>query len=230
MSLHGPKDMPSIVQHRLQLLPHVRPVKQKLRRLHSQWSLKDNKVRVCVNFRDLNKDNAKNDFPLSHIHMLVNNTVSHSLLSFMDGFSGYNQILMALEDMEKTVFIIEWACIVIGLALPSRLMRWLVLMTEFDIQYVTQKSIKGSVFAGHLASLLVSDSGVIDDDFLDEGIVIVTRLPESRIVPAYCYLIDDVEIHDDFTWYYDIYQFLIFDTYPKVATTKDKRAFETIDH
>ena len=69
---------------------------------------KDNKVRVCVNFRDLNKDNAKNEFPLSHIHMLVNNTVSHSLLSFMDGFSGYNQILMALEDMEKTVFIIEW--------------------------------------------------------------------------------------------------------------------------
>ena len=56
-------------------------------------------------------------------------------------------------------------------------MRWLVLMTEFDIQYVTQKSIKGSVFAGHLASLLVSDSGVIDDDFLDEWIVIVTRLP-----------------------------------------------------
>ncbi|RVW25025.1 Transposon Ty3-I Gag-Pol polyprotein [Vitis vinifera] len=69
---------------------------------------KDNKVRVCVNFRDLNKDNPKNDFPLSHIHMLVNSTVGHSLLSFMDGFLGYNQILMALEDMEKTVFIIEW--------------------------------------------------------------------------------------------------------------------------
>ena len=140
MFLHGPKDMPSIVQHRLQLLPHVRPVKQKLRQLHSQWSLKvkeeiqkqfsvrfilvveylewltnvilvpkkDNKVRVCVNFRDFNKDNAKNDFPLSHIHMLVNSIVSHSLLSFMDGFSRYNQILMALENMEKTVFIIEW--------------------------------------------------------------------------------------------------------------------------
>ncbi|KAL6315006.1 hypothetical protein AAG906_030838 [Vitis piasezkii] len=34
-------------------------------------------------------------------------TVGHSMLSFMDGFSGYNQILMALEDMEKTVFITE---------------------------------------------------------------------------------------------------------------------------
>ena len=30
------------------------------------------------------------------------------MLSFMDGFSGYNQILMALEDREKTTFIIEW--------------------------------------------------------------------------------------------------------------------------
>ena len=49
-------------------------------------------------------------------------------------------------------------------------------MIEFDIHYVTQKSIKGSVVADHLASLLVSDSGVIDDDFLNEGIVIVTRL------------------------------------------------------
>ncbi|RVW40341.1 Retrovirus-related Pol polyprotein from transposon 17.6 [Vitis vinifera] len=30
------------------------------------------------------------------------------MLSFMDGFSGYNKILMALEDMEKTTFITEW--------------------------------------------------------------------------------------------------------------------------
>ena len=54
-------------------------------------------------------------------------------------------------------------------------------MIEFDIHYVTQKSIKGSVVADHLASLLVSDSEVIDDDFLDEGIVIVTRLPGWRM-------------------------------------------------
>ena len=46
-------------------------------------------------------------------------------------------------------------------------MRWLVLLTEFDIQYVTQKSIKGSVLVDHLASLPVTDSRVIDDDFQD---------------------------------------------------------------
>ena len=69
---------------------------------------KDGKVRVCVDFRDLNKANPKDDFPFPHIDMLVDNTARHSMLSFMDGFSGYNQIMMALDDMEKTSFIIEW--------------------------------------------------------------------------------------------------------------------------
>ena len=58
-----------------------------------------------VDFRDLNKASPKNDFPLLHIDILVDNTARHALLSFMDGFSGYNQIKMALEDMKKTSFI-----------------------------------------------------------------------------------------------------------------------------
>ena len=40
--------------------------------------------------------------------MLVDSTTGHSMLSFMDGFSRYNHILMALEDMEKTSFITKW--------------------------------------------------------------------------------------------------------------------------
>ena len=44
-------------------------------------------------------------FLLSHIDVLVNNTTGHALLSFMDGFSGYNKIKMAPKDMEKTSFI-----------------------------------------------------------------------------------------------------------------------------
>ena len=49
--------------------------------------------------------------------------------------------------------------------MTGRLMRWLVLMTEFDIQYVTQKSVKGSIVTDHLASLPVSDDRPIDNDF-----------------------------------------------------------------
>ena len=69
---------------------------------------KDGKVRMCVDFWDLNKASPKDDFPLPHIDVLVDNIASHSLLSFMDGFSWYNQIKMAPEDMEKTSFITQW--------------------------------------------------------------------------------------------------------------------------
>ncbi|RVW25754.1 Transposon Ty3-I Gag-Pol polyprotein [Vitis vinifera] len=277
---------------------------------------KDGKVRVCVDFRDLNKASPKDDFPLPHIDMLVDSTAGHSMLSFMDGFSGYSQILMAPEDMEKTSFITEWGtycyrvmpfglknagatyqraattlfhdmmhrdvefrlrlnpkkctfgvtsgkllgymvsergievdpdkiraildmpaprterrksqptvwddqcqraferireyllsppvlapptpgrplllyyqfrrgfgCMLAQLddsgkdraiyylnPLVGRLMRWLVLLTEFDIHYVTQKSIRGSIVADHLASLPVSDARAIDDDFPDEDV------------------------------------------------------------
>ncbi|RVW12583.1 hypothetical protein CK203_106336 [Vitis vinifera] len=47
----------------------------------------DSKVRVCVDFRDLNKASLKDDFPLQHIDMLIDSTTGHSMLSFMDGFS-----------------------------------------------------------------------------------------------------------------------------------------------
>ena len=76
--------------------------------MSSLFPKKDGNVRVYVDFQDLNKANLKDDFPLPHIDMLVNNTAGHSMLSFMDGFFGYSKILMALEDMEKMSFIAEW--------------------------------------------------------------------------------------------------------------------------
>ena len=47
-------------------------------------------------------------FPLTHIDRLVEATAGHELLSFMDAFSCYNQILMNPDDTEKTSFITEW--------------------------------------------------------------------------------------------------------------------------
>ena len=63
------------------------------------------KVRICVNYWDLNRASPKDNVPLPHIDTLVDNTAKHSLFSFMDGFSGYNQIKMAPKDMEKTTFL-----------------------------------------------------------------------------------------------------------------------------
>ena len=60
--------------------------------------------------------------------------------------------------------------------LIGQLMRWLVLLTKFNIHYVTQKFIIWSIIADHLASLPVSDGRAIDDDFPDEDIVVVASL------------------------------------------------------
>ena len=68
---------------------------------------KDGKVRMCVDYRDLNRESPKDDFPLPHIDVLVN-IAQHKVFSFMDGFSGYNQIKMAPENMEKTTFAMQW--------------------------------------------------------------------------------------------------------------------------
>ena len=69
---------------------------------------KDGKVRMCVDCRDLNKACLKNDFPFPHIDILVDNTTGSALMSFMDGFSGYNQIKMAPKDITKTTFTTKW--------------------------------------------------------------------------------------------------------------------------
>ena len=65
---------------------------------------KNGKVKVCMDFRDLNKACLKDDFLFPHIDVLVDNTASSALMSFMDGFSRYNQIKMAPKDMTKTTF------------------------------------------------------------------------------------------------------------------------------
>ena len=49
---------------------------------------KDGKVRMFVDFRDLNKACPKDDFPLPHIDVLVDNITGSALMSFMDDFSG----------------------------------------------------------------------------------------------------------------------------------------------
>jgi len=128
---------PDIVQHKLPLKLECPPIKQKLRRMKPEISLKikdevekqfnaeffavatypqwvanvvpvpkkDGKIRMCVDYQDLNHASPKDDFPLPHIDILVDNTTKFSLFSFMDGFSGYNQIKMAPEDIERTTFI-----------------------------------------------------------------------------------------------------------------------------
>ena len=57
-----------------------------------------------MDFRNLNKACPKDEFPLPNINLIIDSAVGSSMFSFMDGYSGYNQIRMAAKDAEKTTF------------------------------------------------------------------------------------------------------------------------------
>ena len=63
------------------------------------------KWRMCIDFTNLNRAYPKDSYPLPRIDTLVDSTARHELLSFMDAFSGYNQIKMSEEDQERTSFV-----------------------------------------------------------------------------------------------------------------------------
>ncbi|GKV36311.1 hypothetical protein SLEP1_g44457 [Rubroshorea leprosula] len=96
-------------------------VKEEVERLHkvgfirttrySEWLSnivpivkKNGKLRVCIDFRNLNLATPKDEYPMSVADLLVDGVTCHRILSFMDGHSGYNQIFIAEEEISKTAF------------------------------------------------------------------------------------------------------------------------------
>ena len=65
----------------------------------------NDKWRMCVDFTDLNKACPKDSYPLPRIDQLVDSTAGHKMLSFMDAFSGYNQIRMDEANQKNTSFV-----------------------------------------------------------------------------------------------------------------------------
>ena len=114
----------NFICHHLNVNPSVTPKKQPPRRsfkdhsdavkevFYPEWlantvivKKKNGKWRVCVNFTDLNKACTKDPFPIPRIDQLVDATVGHPRMSFLDACQGYHQIPVALDDQEKTAFI-----------------------------------------------------------------------------------------------------------------------------
>ena len=58
-----------------------------------------------MDYRKLNATTIFDPFPLSFMDSVLDDVAGHEMYSFLDGFSGYNQIPMALEDVPKTTFI-----------------------------------------------------------------------------------------------------------------------------
>ena len=80
------------------------------------------KLRVCIDFRNLNKATPMDGYKMLVADLLVDAAVGHRIISFMDGNAGYNQVFMAEEDISKTAFrcpdhvgLFEWIVMTFGL-------------------------------------------------------------------------------------------------------------------
>ena len=61
-------------------------------------------LRVCIDYRKLNTAIKKDHYPLPFIEQMLDRLVGHPHFYFLNGYSGYNQISIALEDQEETTF------------------------------------------------------------------------------------------------------------------------------
>ena len=113
-------------QPQRRLNPHLKEVvKAKLQKLldvnfiypisDSKWvsplvvvPKKNGNWRICVDYRELNKATQKDHFPLPFMDQVLDTLAGKKFFSFLDGFSGYNQIQIALEDQDKTTFTCPW--------------------------------------------------------------------------------------------------------------------------
>ena len=73
---------------------------------------KNGQIRVCVDYRKLNVVTVTDAFPLPFTDNILNTVAGHDCYSFLDGFSGYNQIRMHPDDQEKTTFVTKWGLFV----------------------------------------------------------------------------------------------------------------------
>ena len=65
-------------------------------------------IRICVDLRKLNDACLHDPFPTPFTDEVLENVGGQEAYSFTDRFSGYHQIKIALEDIYKTTFAIEW--------------------------------------------------------------------------------------------------------------------------
>jgi hypothetical protein len=80
------------------------------------------KIQVCVDFRNLNRATLKDEYPMLIADLLIDSTSGNKVICFLDGNAGYNQIFMAIEDVNKTAFrylgfigLFEWVVMTFGL-------------------------------------------------------------------------------------------------------------------
>ena len=119
---------------------------------------------MCVDFTDLNKACPKDPFPMPKIDQLVDSTVGHPRMSFLDTFQGYHQIPLVLDDQEKMTFVTpieNYHYKVMSFGLKNAGSTYQRMMTKmFELQlgrnievYIDDMVVKSKVMSEHVEDL-----------------------------------------------------------------------------
>eukprot|EP00253_Pinus_taeda_P030793 PITA_30793 len=122
---------------------------------------KNGKWRICVDYQELNKATRKDHFPLPFIDQVLDGLAGKKFFSFLDGFSGYNQIQISLVDQDKTTFTCLWG----------------TFSYQFDLTIV-DKSSKENVVADFLSrvNLPAGEEGMVDYQIPNEHLFSISTL------------------------------------------------------
>jgi hypothetical protein len=98
---------------------------------------------VCVDYQDINKSFPKDNYPMPFIDQIIDNCAGSVIFSFMDGFSGYNQIEILPADQHKTAFIYPWGTFAyrklpFGLKNAAPTFQWAMSYAFHDINHIAE--------------------------------------------------------------------------------------------
>jgi hypothetical protein len=124
------------------------------------------KLRVCIDFRNLNRATHKDEYLMPIADTLINNASGNRIISFLDGNAGYNQIFMVEDDVSKTAFVclgfiglFERVVMTFGLknagATYQRAMNLILheLLVNTVEVYIDDIVVKSAEFSSHIADL-----------------------------------------------------------------------------
>lgn len=94
---------------------------------------KNGKWRMCVDYRELNKDMQKDHFPFPFINQVLDTLSGNTYFSFLDGSSGYNQIHITLKDLHFPWGTFSYCFLAFGLCSALATLHQVILGFFFDL-------------------------------------------------------------------------------------------------
>jgi hypothetical protein len=100
---------------------------------------KNGEIRLCVDFRNLNRSSRKDNYPLPKMEHILQKVTGASRMSMIDGFSGYNQVSVLPEDREKTTFTTPWGTFIYAKMLFGLMNAGATFQRAMDISFIGEK-------------------------------------------------------------------------------------------